>query len=110
MPVDFYSELGVDRSATQEDIRRAYRRLVRRLHPDAPGHDAADDDRLHEVLEAYSVVGNPMRRAVYDQALRQSEAVMPFLSPLAHSRPLAWHDRSVFDEPDLLRFLFPWFR
>ena len=114
---DFYSVLGVDRTATQEEIRRAYRRLVRELHPDASEGASADGERLHEVLEAYSVLGHPQRRAAYDQALRRAELTYPLWTGLAHSRLQAWPERSMFDElrstfnePDIFRILFRWFR
>ncbi|WP_415857418.1 J domain-containing protein [Sinomonas sp. G460-2] len=105
---DFYSVLGVDRAATDEEIRRAFRRLVRELHPDGQAGEGADPERLREVLEAYSVLGRRDRRAAYDQALRRAEATSllwaDFPSRVAPSRP-GW---SVVDDPEILRTLFRW--
>jgi curved DNA-binding protein len=103
---DFYAVLGVDRTATQQEIRLAFRRLVRRLHPDGAEGQEADAERLREVLEAYSVLGHPDRRDAYDRALRRAEAASPlwadFPPPRTHARPR----QSVFDDPDLLWSIF----
>jgi molecular chaperone DnaJ len=62
---DHYATLGVARDATPEDIKRAYRKLARTLHPDVnPSADAGE--RFKEVSHAYEVLSNPDRRASYD--------------------------------------------
>src|SRR3954452_13597885 len=70
---DLYAILQVDRTATQAEIRSAYRRLLRALHPDlqsGPGAEEAARRRqqLQAVMEAYEVLGDPERRTEYDQA------------------------------------------
>jgi molecular chaperone DnaJ len=64
MPTDPYNVLGVDRGASQEDIKKAYRKKAHQYHPDKKGGDEA---RFKEVNEAYQVLGNKERRAQYDQ-------------------------------------------
>lgn len=66
---DFYKALGVDREATADEIKRAYRKLVRKHHPDVnTGPDAAAaEHRFKEVGEAYEVLSDPEKRAAYDQ-------------------------------------------
>lgn len=67
---DYYQVLGVDSSASQKDITKAYRALARKLHPDAnPGDDAAEE-RFKEVSAAYEVVGDPDKREQYDEVRR----------------------------------------
>ncbi len=66
MAADLYDVLGVDRSATAEDIKRAYRRLARELHPDANGGDPEAERRFKEVTAAYEVLRDPERRRQYD--------------------------------------------
>ena len=63
---DYYETLGVARGAAQEDIKRAYRRLARKYHPDVS--KAADaESRFKEIGEAYEVLKNPEKRAAYDR-------------------------------------------
>ena len=63
---DYYELLGVPRDATQEEIKRAYRRLARQHHPDVNSGDAAAEERFKEVTKAYSVLSDPDKRQRYD--------------------------------------------
>jgi len=66
---DFYKALGVDRDATADEIKRAYRKLVRKYHPDVnTGPDSADaEQKFKDIGEAYEVLSDPEKRAAYDQ-------------------------------------------
>lgn len=62
---DYYGLLGVDRHASQEDIKRAYRRLARQWHPDANSAPGAEE-RFKQISEAYEVLSDPAKRERYD--------------------------------------------
>lgn len=64
---DYYEILGVDRDADQEAIKKAYRRLALRYHPDRNGGDKDSEEKFKEATEAYEVLREPEKRAAYDR-------------------------------------------
>lgn len=81
MPVgtqkDYYAILGVDRNAKPEEIKKAYKHLARKYHPDLnPGNKAAEE-RFKEISEAYDVLGDEKKRQVYDQYGFYSDNIPP---------------------------------
>lgn len=78
--VDLYAVLGVPPTATQEEIRHAFRALMRRLHPDTRGSAATaaaganGDAAFQRAVAAYAVLGDPQARADYDRTRRRATA------------------------------------
>jgi molecular chaperone DnaJ len=66
MPRDYYEVLGVGREAGETEVKKAFRRLARELHPDVNDHDPEAEEKFKEAAEAYEVLSDPERRRVYD--------------------------------------------
>jgi curved DNA-binding protein len=64
---DYYQTLGVNKNASQEDIKKAFRKLARKHHPDVNPGDAAAEDRFKEINEAYEVLSDEEKRKKYDR-------------------------------------------
>ena len=67
MARDFYEALGIARTATEKDLRAAYRKLARKFHPDVNPNDKAAEARFKEVNNAYEVLSDPEKRKKYDK-------------------------------------------
>src|SRR3954464_7804304 len=65
---DYYAALGVPKDASAADIKKAYRKLARDLHPDKNPDDKAAEERFKEVSEAYDVLSDDSKRKEYDEA------------------------------------------
>jgi DnaJ-class molecular chaperone len=74
---DYYQTLGVERDAGEDDIRKAYRKLARKHHPDLNPGDKAAEDRFKKVQEAYDVLSDSKKKTMYDQYGFYSENGMP---------------------------------
>ncbi len=80
---DYYETLGVKRAADTEEIRKAYRKLVRKYHPDVNPGDKASEERFKKVQEAYDILSDDNKRKVYDQYGFYSDNIPPQNGPNA---------------------------
>jgi DnaJ-class molecular chaperone len=67
MPRDYYQVLEVERGASEVEVKRAFRKLARELHPDVNAHDPEAEEKFKAAAEAYEVLSDPERRATYDR-------------------------------------------
>src|SRR5512142_3049190 len=75
--MDYYQTLGVERGASADEIRKAYRKLARKHHPDLNPGDKAAEDRFKKVQEVYDVLSDAKKKQMYDQVGYYSENGMP---------------------------------
>ena len=73
---DFYKALGVSEDASESDIKKAYRKLSRKYHPDLNPGDAAAEKKFKEISEAYDVLSDKKQREEYDQIRRYGASGM----------------------------------
>ena len=78
---DYYETLEVPRGATEEEIRKAYRKLARKHHPDVNRSDKSAEEKFKEINEAYEVLSDPEKRKRYDQLGANWKAGSEFTPP-----------------------------
>src|SRR5660398_214810 len=66
MKRDYYEILGVDKGADEKQIKKAYRALAHRFHPDVNDHDPDTEEKFKEATEAYEILSDPEKRNIYD--------------------------------------------
>ena len=93
---NFYEVLGLKQGASADNIRKSYKRLARKYHPDLNPGDGSAEDRFKSISEAYDVLGDPRKRKIYDQYGYYSDQIPPDGS-FSSGRGSAGSDFSGFD-------------
>lgn len=82
---DYYKILGIDEDASQAEVKKAYRAMARKLHPDANQDDPDASKKFLELKEAFDVLSDPLKRDEYDYGPQSSEPTPPSPSPSSHN-------------------------
>ena len=64
---DYYEVLGIDKSASEKELKSAYRKLAKKYHPDANPGDKQSEEKFKELSEAYDILKDPEKRKLYDK-------------------------------------------
>ena len=107
---DYYKTLGVDRKATAEQIKSAFRKQARKYHPDTNKGDAEAERKFKELSEAYDVLGDPKKRSDYDNPIskfRSGGAGRPTAgSPFGNGGTVEWDLGDIGDLGDIFSGIF----
>jgi molecular chaperone DnaJ len=106
MPNDYYDVLGVPRTASQAEIKKAFRQVARELHPDVNKHDPQAEEKFKEAAEAYEVLTDSQRRAIYDRYGHQGLRSGGFEPSFAHFGDLSQIFETFFGSADPFASVF----
>lgn len=96
MAVDYYNILGIDRSADAAEIKKAYRKLARKFHPDVNPDNPDAEKKFKEIQEAYSVLSDAEKRKQYDTFGRVEGGADPGYDPFRRGGGSTWRDAGGF--------------
>jgi len=102
--VDYYSTLGVDKSASQEDIKKAYRKLAKKYHPDLNGKNKGAEEKFKSINEAYQVLGDADKRGKYDDMGKEAHIGSDFDPSNAGFGNNVRYERSEAEDNDFSDF------
>ena len=85
---DYYEVLGVDKSASEDEIKRAYKKMARKYHPDLNPDNKEAEEKFKEVNEAYEVLSDSDKKARYDQFGFSAASLAVASAPLSAGTPM----------------------
>ncbi|NWH60847.1 DNJB8 protein, partial [Geococcyx californianus] len=108
--MDYYKVLGLQKNASQDDVKKSYRKLALKLHPDKnPNNKEEAEKKFKEITEAYKVLSDPQKRLLYDKSVKESRSCRGRSATegrdCSSDSPSAFHDyeeifRDVFERMD----------
>ena len=96
---DYYEVLGVDKGADKETIKKAYRKLAMKHHPDQNKDNPKAEEKFKEVNEAYDVLKDPDKRAAYDRDTEARRLAVAELTTLPRTKRVDWSHMSKLAPP-----------
>lgn len=102
--IDYYAVLGIDKTANQEEIKKAYRKLARKYHPDLNPHDTDAERKFKEINEANAVLSDPENRKKYDKYGKQWKHADKFEQAQGATKARQHHSTGNFSEGDFSDF------
>ena len=96
--IDYYKILGVDKNASEEDIKKAYRKLARKLHPDLNPDDKEAHKKFQQINEANEVLSDPDKRKKYDQYGKDWQHAEQFEQQRAQSEGQQHYEQQFYVE------------
>jgi len=103
---DYYALLGVSPGASQEEIKRAYRSLAKRYHPDKNRGDPASEEKLKEINEAYQILGDRGKRREYDFLFQRPRKHYIFVEDDGMKADPVWQSSQAATDMDLINLLW----
>ncbi|XP_068019901.1 LOW QUALITY PROTEIN: chaperone protein DnaJ-like [Melanerpes formicivorus] len=101
--LDYYAVLGLNRSASQDDVKKSYYRLAPKWLPDKNPNKVNAEEKFKEIAEAYRILSDPQKRLDYDRSVQETPSVEQFISSFVEDTAGPYNVRSVSASTEKIR-------